>query len=224
MKKIYIITAVFVFIFSVVYGYISMYEFEDVKEEVKEDVKIEELKTYDTENVLENSYNINEKTKDYILNLYNTWIDFKENINQNKNPENDFKNSEFIKTLKEYFSSRESLEVSIEELCFLINQRGFDYIEKNCTVNNKNYTVRVICYSANLDVKAVTDLPVKNKWVFVQIWNDEYFKGYTVLEGGYKFLNDFQINVLENKINLDIEMISIVTKYKDIINYTVNIN
>lgn len=220
MKKIYIITAVFVFIFSAVYGYISTCEFEDVKE----NVQIEELKTYDTENVLETSYNINKKTKDYILNLYNTWIDFKENINQNKNPENDFKNSEFIKTLKEYFSSRESLEVSIEELCFLINQRGFDYIEKNCTVNNKNYTVRVICYSANLDVQAVTDLPVKNKWVFVQIWNDEYFKGYTVLEGGYKFLNDFQINVLEDKINLDIEMISIVTKYKDIINYTVNIN
>lgn len=220
MKKIYIITAVFGFIFSAVYGYISTYEFEDVKE----DVKIEEFKTYDTENVLESSYNISEKSKDYILNLYNTWIDFKENVNQNKNPENDFKNSEFIKTLKEYFSNRESLEVSIEELCFLINQRGFDYIEKTCTVNNKNYTVRVICYSANLDVKAVTDLPVKNKWVFVQIWNNEYFKGYTVLEGGYKFLNDFQINVLENKINLDIEMISIVTKYKDIINYTVNIN
>lgn len=220
MKKIYIITAVFVFIFSAVYGYISTCEFEDVKE----DVKIKELKTYDTENVLETSYNINKKTKDYILNLYNTWIDFKENINQNKNPENDFKNSEFIKTLKEYFSSRESLEVSIEELCFLINQRGFDYIEKNCTVNNKNYTVRVICYSANLDVQAVTDLPVKNKWVFVQIWNDEYFKGYIVSESGYKFLNDFQINVLENKINLDIELIDIVTKNKEIINYTLNIN
>lgn len=220
MKKIYIITAVFVFIFSAVYGYISTCEFEDVKE----DVQIEELKTYDTENVLETSYNINKKTKDYILNLYNTWIDFKENINQNKNPENDFKNSEFIKTLKEYFSSRESLEVSIEELCFLINQRGFDYIEKNCTVNNKNYTVRVICYSANLDVQAVTDLPVKNKWVFVQIWNDEYFKGYTVSESGYNILNDFNINVVGDKINLDIELIDIVTKNKEIINYTLNIN
>ncbi|HIT72688.1 MAG TPA: hypothetical protein IAD10_03430, partial [Candidatus Fimicola cottocaccae] len=158
------------------------------------------------------------------LNLYNTWIDFKENINQNKNPENDFKNSEFIKTLKEYFSSRESLEVSIEELCFLINQRGFDYIEKNCTVNNKNYTVRVICYSANLDVQAVTDLPVKNKWVFVQIWNDEYFKGYTVSESGYNILNGFNINVVGDKINLDIELIDIVTKNKEIINYTLNIN
>ncbi|OUQ59620.1 hypothetical protein B5E58_04070 [Tyzzerella sp. An114] len=220
MKKIYIITAVFVFIFSAVYGYISTCEFEDVKE----NVQIEELKTYDTENVLETSYNINKKTKDYILNLYNTWIDFKENINQNKNPENDFKNSEFIKTLKEYFSSRESLEVSIEELCFLINQRGFDYIEKNCTVNNKNYTVRVICYSANLDVQAVTDLPVKNKWVFVQIWNDEYFKGYTVSESGYNILNGFNINVVGDKINLDIELIDIVTKNKEIINYTLNIN
>ena len=220
MKKIYIITAVFVFIFSAVYGYISTCEFEDVKE----NVQIEELKTYDTENVLETSYNINKKTKDYILNLYNTWIDFKENINQNKNPENDFKNSEFIKTVKEYFSSRESLEVSIEELCFLINQRGFDYIEKNCTVNNKNYTVRVICYSANLDVQAVTDLPVKNKWVFVQIWNDEYFKGYTVSESGYNILNGFNINVVGDKINLDIELIDIVTKNKEIINYTLNIN
>ena len=52
----------------------------------------------------------------------------------------------------------------------------------------------------------------------------EYFKGYTVSESGYNILNGFNINVVGDKINLDIELIDIVTKNKEIINYTLNIN
>lgn len=210
----YIITAISIFVLFIFIGYIYSLDNNIInKNSLSFESKEYDFKTEDIEYVLYNTYSdISTISKEYIIKLNKLWNEYKENIDQSINPEYSFKNSEFINILKEYLGKRESLEVPLEELNFLINQRCFEYKDKKCIINNIEYNIRVIGYYANLDVQANTDLAVENKWIFVQVWNDTYFNFYIIVDGGFNFFDDFSIN--EDLSEINIILINGATKEK----------
>lgn len=217
----YIITAISIFVLFIFIGY--MYSLDNNiinKNSLSFESKEYDFKTEDIEYVLYNTYSdISTISKEYIIKLNKLWNEYKENIDQSINPEYSFKNSEFINILKEYLGKRESLEVPLEELNFLINQRCFEYKDKKCIINNIEYNIRVIGYYANLDVQANTDLAVENKWIFVQVWNDTYFNFYVIVDGGFNFFDNFSIN--EDLSEINIILINGATKEKIYIKYKI---
>ena len=216
--KNYIIVIFFVFVFFVFIGYIYSLDNDVIdKNSLSFESKEYSFKTENIEYVLYNTYSdVSDISKEYIIKLNKLWTEYKENIDQNINPENSFKKSEFMNILKEYLGKRESLEIPLEEVNFLINQRSFEYKDKKCIIDNIEYNIRVIGYYANLDVQANTDLIVENKWIFVQIWNDIYFDFYVVIDGGFNFFDDFNIN--EDLSEINIILLNSVTKEKIYIN------
>lgn len=217
----YIITAISIFVLFIFIGYIYSLDNNIInKNSLSFESKEYDFKTEDIEYVLYNTYSdISTISKEYIIKLNKLWNEYKENIDQSINPEYSFKNSEFINILKEYLGKRESLEVPLEELNFLINQRCFEYKDKKCIINNIEYNIRVIGYYANLDVQANTDLAVENKWIFVQVWNDTYFNFYVIVDGGFNFFDDFSIN--EDLSEINIILINGATKEKIYIKYKI---
>ncbi len=216
--KNYIIVIFFVFVFFVFIGYIYSLDNDVIdKNSLSFESKEYSFKTENIEYVLYNTYSdVSDISKEYIIKLNKLWTEYKENIDQNINPENSFKKSEFMNILKEYLGKRESLEIPLEEVNFLINQRSVEYKDKKCIIDNIEYNIRVIGYYANLDVQANTDLIVENKWIFVQIWNDIYFDFYVVIDGGFNFFDDFNIN--EDLSEINIILLNSVTKEKIYIN------
>lgn len=217
----YIITAISIFVLFIFIGYIYSLDNNIInKNSLSFESKEYDFKTEDIEYVLYNTYSdISTISKEYIIKLNKLWNEYKENIDQSINPEYSFKNSEFINILKEYLGKRESLEVPLEELNFLINQRCFEYKDKKCIINNIEYNIRVIGYYANLDVQANTDLAVENKWIFVQVWNDTYFNFYVIVDGGFNFFDNFSIN--EDLSEINIILINGATKEKIYIKYKI---
>lgn len=217
----YIITAISIFVLFIFIGYIYSLDNNIInKNSLSFESKEYDFKTEDIEYVLYNTYSdISTISKEYIIKLNKLWNEYKENIDQSINPEYSFKNSEFINILKEYLGKRESLEVPLEELNFLINQRCFEYKDKKCIINNIEYNIRVMGYYANLDVQANTDLAVENKWIFVQVWNDTYFNFYVIVDGGFNFFDDFSIN--EDLSEINIILINGATKEKIYIKYKI---
>lgn len=217
----YIITAISIFVLFIFIGYIYSLDNNIInKNSLSFESKEYDFKTEDIEYVLYNTYSdISTISKEYIIKLNKLWNEYKENIDQSVNPEYSFKSSNFMNTLKEYLGKRESLEVPLEELNFLINQRCFEYKDKKCIINNIEYNIRVIGYYANLDVQANTDLAVENKWIFVQVWNDTYFNFYVIVDGGFNFFDDFSIN--EDLSEINIILINGATKEKIYIKYKI---
>lgn len=217
----YIITAISIFVLFIFIGYIYSLDNNIInKNSLSFESKEYDFKTEDIEYVLYNTYSdISTISKEYIIKLNKLWNEYKENIDQSVNPEYSFKSSNFMNTLKEYLGKRESLEVPLEELNFLINQRCFEYKDKKCIINNIEYNIRVIGYYANLDVQANTDLAVENKWIFVQVWNDTYFNFYIIVDGGFNFFDDFSIN--EDLSEINIILINGATKEKIYIKYKI---
>ena len=217
----YTITAISIFVLFIFIGYIYSLDNNIInKNSLSFESKEYDFKTEDIEYVLYNTYSdISTTSKEYIIKLNKLWNKYKQNIDQSVNPEYRFKSSNFMNTLKEYLGKRESLEVRLEELNFLINQRCFEYKDKKCIINNIEYNIRVIGYYANLDVQANTDLAVENKWIFVQVWNDTYFNFYVIVDGGFNFFDDFSIN--EDLSEINIILINGATKEKIYIKYKI---
>lgn len=217
----YTITAISIFVLFIFIGYIYSLDNNIInKNSLSFESKEYDFKTEDIEYVLYNTYSdISTTSKEYIIKLNKLWNKYKQNIDQSVNPEYSFKSSNFMNTLKEYLGKRESLEVPLEELNFLINQRCFEYKDKKCIINNIEYNIRVIGYYANLDVQANTDLAVENKWIFVQVWNDTYFNFYVIVDGGFNFFDDFSIN--EDLSEINIILINGATKEKIYIKYKI---
>lgn len=130
--------------------------------------------------------NVNETVDSFDKSLSELWTDFHENMTQDKNPEDDFRNSGFIAELKNYLSGKEAFEISEESLSDKIGITDVSIIEKSCN----DWNARLIYVGADLYNKAVTDVSVKNKYVFLQISNgsEYYFK--TVCDGDFAYPQD----------------------------------
>lgn len=110
--------------------------------------------------------NISDKTD-----LNNLWFDFKSDMPEDRNVEEDFKNSEFMTEFDKFLHTRDSVDYSETEMENLIGQGDLDFFE----ASEGGWNVRIIGYNADLQNKAVTDSRVRNKYVFLQCWNEANF-------------------------------------------------
>jgi hypothetical protein len=118
--------------------------------------------------------------------LEGLWTEFHENMPDDRNMEDDFRNSWFISELKNYLSGSEGFEISEQGLRDKTGINDISIIEKECG----SWKARTIFLGADLYNKAVTDVSVKNKYVFLQMSNGEenYFK--TVYDGDFVYPQD----------------------------------
>lgn len=98
--------------------------------------------------------NISDKTD-----LNNLWFDFKSDMPEDRNVEEDFKNSEFMTEFDKFLHTRDSVDYSETEMENLIGQGDLDFFE----ASEGGWNVRIIGYNADLQNKAVTDSRVRNK-------------------------------------------------------------
>lgn len=110
--------------------------------------------------------NISDKTD-----LNNLWFDFKSDMPEDRNVEEDFKNSEFMTEFDKFLHTRDSVDYSETEMENLIGQGDLDFFD----ASEGGWNVRIIGYNADLQNKAVTDSRVRNKYVFLQCWNETNF-------------------------------------------------
>lgn len=119
--------------------------------------------------------------------LKDMWAQFYENMPQDRNMEDDLRNSEFISELKKFLSEETSFDIGKEELYGVTGINDVDVLESSC---GGDHEARVIYVGADLYNKAVTDVSVRNKYVFLQMTDGEghYFK--TVSDGDFAFPKD----------------------------------
>ena len=110
--------------------------------------------------------NISDKTD-----LNKLWFDFKSDMPEDRNVEEDFKNSEFMTEFDKFLHTRDSVDYSETEMENLIGQGDLDFFD----ASEGGWNVRIIGYNADLQNKAVTDSRVRNKYVFLQCWNETNF-------------------------------------------------
>ena len=119
--------------------------------------------------------------------LEGLWLDFKKNMPQDRNAEEDFKSSDFITEFKKYLSTKDSTKLSEQEIKDMLGQTDIRFLSGDVG----GYSIRLICYNADLYNKAVTDAPVKNKYTFLQVYNDDEFYFKTLYDGDYYYTADF---------------------------------
>lgn len=128
--------------------------------------------------------------------LEGLWMDFKENMPQDRNAEDDFRNSDFTGELKKYLDTKDSVKLSEQELKDMLGQTDIHLFDGSAG----GYSIRLICYNADLYNKAVTDAPVKNKYTFLQIYSDNEFYFKTLYDGDYYYTSDFIVFESDNDI------------------------
>lgn len=118
--------------------------------------------------------------------LEELWTDFKENMPQDRNVEDDFRNSDFISELKAVLAERDSFDMTAEELYDMTGINDVSVTE----ASSGGMLARVIYVGADLYNKAVTDVSVRNKYMFLQMTDGTgyYFK--TVNDGDFAFPQD----------------------------------
>ena len=88
--------------------------------------------------------------------LEGLWTEFHENMPDDRNMEDDFRNSRFISELKNYLSGSEGFEISEQGLRDKTGINDISIIERECG----NWKARTIFLGADLYNKAVTDVSV----------------------------------------------------------------
>lgn len=128
--------------------------------------------------------------------LEQLWLDFKENMPEDRNVEEDFKNSEFMAEFSNFLNTRDSVEYSEIEMENEIGQGDLDFYE----TESGGWNIRVIGYNADLQNKAVTDVRVKNKYVFLQCWNETEFFCKDIFYCDYYYPMAVETAVKENSV------------------------
>ena len=115
--------------------------------------------------------------------LSDRWENFRGNMPNDKNMEDDLRDSDYISELKRFMSSDEGFSVKYEELSKATGINDNELIERT----NGGWTARVIYFGPDIINMAVTDASVANKYVFLQMTNgvEKYFM--TACDGGYEF-------------------------------------
>lgn len=156
---------------------------------VTQNKTIENTNTIDS---FENYSNLNKNLKIKIIELRQQWSKFYTQLTNDKDPTEDFHNSDYMKSLKFLLSQRESLAVSKDKLGQLLEQNDIISLDKKLAVSGKEYNIRIISYNVNFYVDALANISdVKNKWIFAQCWNDQEFYFTTLSDGDIHSFNDF---------------------------------
>ena len=184
----------FLFIFTIFLFGCSADEAENVETH-------ENMEYNGIEEKLQNYPKLDSSIKEDVRQMYYLWCDFNENISQNKDPSEDFINSGFINKLKEFFSLKESLSIEPDDLGRILSQNDLFHIDRETYINGKKINVRAICYTADIFVQAVTDKPIKSKWIFIQYWTDKDFNCYVLSDGDYYYLDDIKLYEHNGKLN-----------------------
>lgn len=211
MKKIILVYMIVLF-FAVCLNQLRIKDNENIKYEISKDVKdYEEIELSNSKSI--DFTSLDESLEKSIRELYMLWMKFNNGKMDHIDPTEDFSDSEYLKHLKEFLSKRESLKVSKYQLPILLEQQDMEFIDKTVKIGEKEYFIRIIGYTVDLYVKATTDIvDIKNKWIFVQCWNDDEFYFTTLSDGDVHSVVDF--------IPLDInDSLCIVLKGEDYIAY-----
>lgn len=120
-------------------------------------------------------------------------FDMDMNMEQYREPIEDFRNSDFMNELKLFFSDKKSILTTETELNKILSNNLFTFLDKTEIINGKKYHARVIFLYADLSVLALTDKLLYNKWLFVQYWDEDSFYFQTLMDGQLFFCDDFQL-------------------------------
>ena len=99
--------------------------------------------------------------------LSDRWENFRGNMPNDKNMEDDLRDSDYISELKRFMSSDEGFSVKYEELSKATGINDNELIERT----NGGWTARVVYFGPDIINMAVTDVSVANKYVFLQMTN-----------------------------------------------------
>lgn len=201
LQKLYIIDMLILFILLAGCSDHYSYDLQTVADEiVSSESSIDETKI--KKNIIMNTHGLTEPTKQDLLQLSTLWYEFRLQMSPDTDPTADFKSSKFMTGLKSFLSKRESLTLSPQELGNLLCQNDICSVEKPYFIGEKQYTIRVIGYNADLYVQLMTDKPLQSKWTFVQCWNEDEFYFTTLIDGNYCYFRDFIPLMLEDKLNI----------------------
>lgn len=169
----------------------------------REEPFAEEERSFIESDLFINYPNLDESLKSKIRELRLLWSKFESRKSDDIDPTEDFHNSDYIKKLKDLLGQRESLDVSQHALTLLLDQNGLESVDRKILVGKKEFNIRVIGYNVDLYVKAITDIvDVRNKWIFVQCWNEDAFYFTTVSDGGVNTVTDFFPLEIDNALHI----------------------
>lgn len=144
---------------------------------------------------------LNNSLKNEVIKLRSLWNEFDEAREHDVDPTNRFKHSQYLSELKRFLGTRESVALSENQLGELLKQSDYSAVEKRVTVGGETFYMRVIGYTVNFYEQVLTDIPdVKNKWIFVQCWNEQAFYFKTLSDGEVHYFTDFTPFELDNKL------------------------
>jgi hypothetical protein len=131
------------------------------------------------------------------------WKVFDQARRGDRDPTNEFKNSQYLLKLKTFLSKRESLALSARQLGVLLDQEDYYSVDKMMTVGDKTLHMRVIGYNLNFYEQVMTDIPgIKNKWIFIQCWDEEAFYFTTLSDGDIHYFVDFMPLEINHKLHI----------------------
>lgn len=146
---------------------------------------------------------LSEEVKREVLRLKELWNQFQKEPELMIDPIETFKQSEYLEELSDFFEKRESLEITIADLGWILEQYGLEAFEKTIDIDEKQFNLRVINYAVDLPVTVKTGgVDLHNKWIFVQCWNEEEFYFSTISQGDIHVVYDFIPIVREDKLHI----------------------
>ncbi|PKM51395.1 MAG: hypothetical protein CVV02_07260 [Firmicutes bacterium HGW-Firmicutes-7] len=166
-------------------------------------IENQNLVQVDKSDLFNNYPDLEDSLKSKISELNLLWSNFNDEKNDDIDPTEDFHNSEYIKKFKNFLGERDSLAVSQNALKKLLGQYGLESIDKTIQIGEKEYNIRVIGYNVDFDVKAITDhVDIRNKWIFIQCWNEDEFYFRTLSDGGIHSVTDFIPLEINNMVHI----------------------
>ncbi len=143
-----------------------------------------------------------ENCTDMLQKLSRLYEDFQSEKHKSQDAETDFYNSDYYNKFVEYLSSKDSTSESIENIGSKIGNLDLKGINSTFDFNGKTYNIRMICYNADYYVKNLTDSAMRNKNIYIQIYNNDEFYFYTLCQRENNYLNDFRAVEFNGKINI----------------------
>lgn len=121
--------------------------------------------------------------------LKGLWTDFIENMPDDRNAEEDFRESEFMSELKGFLADEKSMELSADELKELTGIEDIMLLE----AENDGRYARIVYLGADLYNSSVYEVTVRNKYVFMQYMDTCGYAFKTIYDGDFFYPMDFKL-------------------------------
>lgn len=139
--------------------------------------------------------------------LSDRWQEYKENMPEDKNAEDDFRQSEYMEEVKAFLSDSESMTLDEAQLKEKLGADDLRVLEK--TVGEA--TLRLICVDFDIFNNAVIEVQIKNKYTFMQYSDGTSFY-FSIIDNG-SYLYPEAVNVFERNGGLCAVIVSENTEY-----------